>query len=211
MKKRILSILVDNTSGVLSRVAGLFSRRGYNIDSLTVGETQNPAYSRMTVVVRGDDQVLDQIEKQVAKLEDVRAVKVLKHGERVCRELILVTVAVEADQRPAVVAIADIFRAKIVDVGVDTLMIELTGNQNKLDAFVKLLNGYEIKEMVRTGITGLSRGARDMFDGFDVDFDSYYMSETPLLVGICTETECIREVMQDSALHKLHFIFRRKI
>jgi|GEM_PF-9905 len=168
MKKRILSILVDNTSGVLSRVAGLFSRRGYNIDSLTVGETQNPAYSRMTVVVRGDDQVLDQIEKQVAKLEDVRAVKVLKHGERVCRELILVTVAVEADQRPAVVAIADIFRAKIVDVGVDTLMIELTGNQNKLDAFVKLLNGYEIKEMVRTGITGLSRGARDMFDEFDV-------------------------------------------
>lgn len=172
MKKRILSILVDNTSGVLSRVAGLFSRRGYNIDSLTVGETQNPAYSRMTVVVRGDDQVLDQIEKQVAKLEDVRAVKVLKRGERVCRELILVTVAVEADQRPAVVAIADIFRAKIVDVGVDTLMIELTGNQNKLDAFVKLLNGYEIKEMVRTGITGLSRGARDMFDEFDVDFDS---------------------------------------
>ena len=172
MKKRILSILVDNTSGVLSRVAGLFSRRGYNIDSLTVGETQNPAYSRMTVVVRGDDQVLDQIEKQVAKLEDVRAVKVLKPGERVCRELILVTVAVEADQRPAVVAIADIFRAKIVDVGVDTLMIELTGNQNKLDAFVKLLNGYEIKEMVRTGITGLSRGARDMFDEFDVDFDS---------------------------------------
>ena len=150
---------MDNTSGVLSRVAGLFSRRGYNIDSLTVGETQNPAYSRMTVVVRGDDQVLDQIEKQVAKLEDVRAVKVLKHGERVCRELILVT-------------IADIFRAKIVDVGVDTLMIELTGNQNKLDAFVKLLNGYEIKEMVRTGITGLSRGARDMFDEFDVDFDS---------------------------------------
>ena len=172
MKKRILSILVDNTSGVLSRVAGLFSRRGYNIDSLTVGETQNPAYSRMTVVVRGDDQVLDQIEKQVAKLEVVRAVKVLKHGERVCRELILVTVAVEADQRPAVVAIADIFRAKIVDVGVDTLMIELTGNQNKLDAFVKLLSGYEIKEMVRTGITGLSRGARDMFDEFDVDFDS---------------------------------------
>ena len=172
MSKVVLSILVNNTSGVLSRVAGLFSRRGYNIDSLTVGETQNPAYSRMTVVVRGDDQVLDQIEKQVAKLEDVRAVKVLKHGERVCRELILVTVAVEADQRPAVVAIADIFRAKIVDVGVDTLMIELTGNQNKLDAFVKLLNGYEIKEMVRTGITGLSRGARDMFDEFDVDFDS---------------------------------------
>ncbi|MCH5266970.1 MAG: acetolactate synthase small subunit [Lachnospiraceae bacterium] len=172
MKKRILSILVDNTSGVLSRIAGLFSRRGYNIDSLTVGETQNPAFSRMTVVVRGDDQVLDQIEKQVAKLEDVRAVKVLEHGNRVCRELILVTLSVDAKERPAVVAIADIFRAKIVDVGVDTLMIELTGNQNKLDAFVKLLDGYEIKEMVRTGITGLSRGAQDMFDELDEGLDS---------------------------------------
>ena len=172
MKKRILSILVDNTSGVLSRIAGLFSRRGYNIDSLTVGETQNPAFSRMTVVVRGDDQVLDQIEKQVAKLEDVRAVKVLQHGNRVCRELILVTVSVNAQERPAVVAIADIFRAKIVDVCVDTLMIELTGNQNKLDAFVKLLDGYEIKEMVRTGITGLSRGAQDMFDELDEGIDS---------------------------------------
>ena len=162
MKKRILSILVDNTSGVLSRVAGLFSRRGYNIDSLTVGETQNPAYSRMTVVVRGDDQVLDQIEKQVAKLEDVRAVKVLKHGERVCRELILVTVAVEADQRPAVVAIADIFRAKVVDVSKDSLIMEMTGSQNKLQAFVELMADYEILELARTGITGLSRGSDDV-------------------------------------------------
>lgn len=167
MNKRVLSILVDNTSGVLSRVSGLFSRRGYSIDSLTVGETENPAYSRMTVVVYGEDQVLDQIEKQVAKLEDVRCVKVLKSGHRVCRELILVTVGVTAEERPAVVAIADIFRAKIVDVGIDTMMIELTGNQNKLNAFVKLLDGYEIKEMVQTGIAGLSRGAEDMFDEID--------------------------------------------
>ena len=172
MKKRVLSILVDNTSGVLGRISGLFSRRGYNIDSLTVGETQNPAFSRMTVVVRGDDQVLDQIEKQVAKLEDVRSVKVLQHGQRVCRELILVTVAASAQDRPAIVAIADIFRAKIVDVGVDTLMIELTGNQNKMDAFVKLLDGYEIKELVRTGVAGLSRGAQDMFEEFDDGLDS---------------------------------------
>ncbi len=167
MKKRVLSILVDNTAGVLSRVSGLFSRRGYSIDSLTVGETENPAYSRMTVVVQGDDQVLDQIEKQVEKLEDVRCVKVLKHGQRVCRELILITVAVTAEERPEVVAIADIFRAKIVDVGIDTMMIELTGNQNKLNAFVKLLNGYAIMEMVRTGIAGLSRGAQDMFEEMD--------------------------------------------
>ena len=108
MNKRVLSILVDNTSGVLSRVSGLFSRRGYSIDSLTVGETENASYSRMTVVVHGDDQVLDQIEKQVAKLEDVRCVKVLKSGHRVCRELILVTVGVTAQERPEVIAIAEI-------------------------------------------------------------------------------------------------------
>lgn len=159
MRKKVLSILVDNTSGVLSRVAGLFSRRGYNIDSLTVGETENPAFSRMTVVVRGDDNILEQIEKQVAKLEDVRCVKELKSGRSVCRELVLVTVGVSAEERPAVVAIADIFRANIVDVAVDSMMIELTGNQAKLSAFIKLLDGYEIKELVRTGIAGLSRGA----------------------------------------------------
>lgn len=167
MKKKVLSILVDNTSGVLSRVAGLFSRRGYNIDSLTVGETENPAYSRMTVVVRGDDLILDQIKKQVEKLEDVRCVKELKSGHAVCRELVLITVGVTAEERPSVVAIADIFRAKIVDVGMDTMMIELTGNQSKLNAFIKLLDGYEIKEMVRTGIAGLSRGAETLLEDFN--------------------------------------------
>ncbi len=171
MKERILSILVDNTAGVLGRISGLFSRRGYNIDSLTVGETENPAYSRMTVVVRGDDRVLDQIEHQLVKLEDVRSVKVLQHGKRVCRELILITVAVTPEKRSEIVAIADIFRAKIVDVGLKTMMIELTGNQNKMNAFVALLDGYEILEMVRTGLTGLSRGAEDMFDESDMDLE----------------------------------------
>ncbi len=161
MKKKVLSILVDNTPGVLSRVAGLFSRRGYNIDSLTVGETENEAFSRMTVVVRGDDQILDQIEKQVAKLEDVRSVKELKNEESVCRELVLITIGVSAEERPNVVAIADqIFRAKIVDVSKDTMMIELTGSQSKINAFINLLEEYEIKEIVRTGIAGLSRGAK---------------------------------------------------
>lgn len=116
MKKKVLSILVDNTSGVLSRISGLFSRRGYNIDSLTVGETENAEYSRMTVVVRGDDHILDQIEKQLAKLEDVRCVKELKSGHSVCRELVLITVGVEASNRPEIIAIADTFRGKIVDV-----------------------------------------------------------------------------------------------
>lgn len=168
MKKMVLSILVDNTAGVLSRVAGLFSRRGYNIDSLTVGVTEDPAYSRMTVVVHGDDDILEQIEKQLAKLIDVKEIMELKDGLSVCRELILAKVAVTAGQRQQVIAIADIFRAKIVDVSVDSLMIELTGNQAKLDAFIGLLEGFEIKELVRTGITGLTRGCTDRIAG-DMD------------------------------------------
>lgn len=167
MRRMVLSILVDNTAGVLSRVAGLFSRRGYNIDSLTVGETENPAFSRMTVAVSGEDQILEQIEKQLGKLEDVREIKELADGVSVCRELILVKVSVDQTQRQAIIAISDIFRAKIVDVAQESLMVELTGNQAKIDAFIKLLDGYEIKELVRTGITGLTRGSEDMADYID--------------------------------------------
>ena len=161
MSKVVLSILVHNTSGVLSRVTGLFSRRGYNIDSLTVGETENPAFSRMTVSVTGDDIVLEQIEKQVNKLEDVKSVKQLTGEASVCRELILVKVEANREARPAINAIVEIFRAKIVDVADNSMMIELTGNQEKLDAFIKLIEGYEIKELVRTGISGLARGFYD--------------------------------------------------
>ncbi|HIS30344.1 MAG TPA: acetolactate synthase small subunit [Candidatus Limivivens intestinipullorum] len=160
--RRVLSLLVDNTAGVLSRIAGLFSRRGYNIDSLTVGETADQRYSRMTVVVNGDDQILDQITKQLAKLVDVVDIKPLSEKESVSRELILVKVRADAENRQAIIAVADIFRAKIVDVGIDSLIIELTGNQSKLDAFIELLSGYEILELARTGITGLSRGAEDV-------------------------------------------------
>lgn len=159
MKKKVLSILADNTSGVLSRVSGLFSRRGYNIDSLTVGETEDGRYSRMTVVARGDDRILEQIKRQLAKLEDVREVRELKDGRAVCRELVLITVSVTPEDRPALASVVDIFRANIVDVEMDSMMIEMTGNQAKINAFIKLLDGYEIREMVRTGITGLSRGA----------------------------------------------------
>jgi len=158
---------VDNTAGVLSRVSGLFSRRGYNIDSLTVGVTQDPLYSRMTVVVNGDDQILEQIGKQLLKLEDVREVRELLPEESVCRELILVKVLASIEERQAVIAVADIFRAKIVDVAMESLMIELTGNQAKIDAFIKLLEGFTIKEMVRTGITGLARGSGDIADYLD--------------------------------------------
>lgn len=162
MKKRVFSILVDNTSGVLSRVAGMFSRRGYNIESLTVGETTDPKYSRMTIVVSGDEPILEQIEKQLRKLEDVIDIKPLEAGESVCRELILVKVRANAVDRQAIISVADIFRAKIVDVAKDSLVIELTGNQTKLEAFVNLLEGYEILELARTGITGLSRGSEDV-------------------------------------------------
>jgi acetolactate synthase-1/3 small subunit len=167
MKRMVLSILVDNTAGVLSRVAGLFSRRGYNIDSLTVGETQDPSVSRMTVLAHGDDQILEQIRKQVQKLEDVIEIKELLPGESVIRELILVKVMAAESDRQAILSIADIFRAKIVDVSTESLMIELTGNQNKIDAFIKLLEQYNIKELVRTGITGLARGSGDIADFID--------------------------------------------
>lgn len=160
MKKKVLSILVDNTSGALSRVSGLFSRRGYNIDSLTVGETEDSNFSRMTVVARGDDQILEQIEKQLAKLEDVREVRELVDGQSVCRELVLITVAATPKERAEIASVVDIFRANIVDVGTDSVMIEMTGNQAKINAFIKLLDGYDIMEMVRTGIAGLSRGAQ---------------------------------------------------
>ncbi len=167
MRRMVLSILVDNTAGVLSRVAGLFSRRGYNIDSLTVGETEDPKFSRMTVAVSGDDQILEQIEKQLGKLEDVKEIKELKDGESVCRELVLVKVQADQKLRQSVIAVADIFRAKIVDVAKESLMIELTGNQAKIDAFINLLEGFVIKELVRTGITGLPRGSGDIADFID--------------------------------------------
>ena len=162
MRRMVLSILVENTAGVLSRVSGLFSRRGYNIDSLTVGVTENPKYSRMTVVVHGDDQILEQIEKQVGKLVDVKEIVELSDGESVCRELILVKIEVNAEKRPQVIAVADIFRAKVVDVATNSMMIELTGNQAKLVAFIGLIEGLKIKELVRTGITGLAKGSSDL-------------------------------------------------
>ena len=162
MKQRVLSILVDNTSGVLARVAGLFSRRAYNIDSLTVGETADPRFSRMTVVATGDDQVLEQITKQLGKQVDVRDIKVLDSDKSVTRELALIKVRVSAEQRQNVISIANIFRANIVDVGTRSLIVELIGARSKLDAFLELLQGYEILELARTGMTGLSRGMDDV-------------------------------------------------
>ena len=162
MQKRLLSLLVDNTAGVLSRISGLFSRRGYNIDSLSVGVTADERYSRMTVVCSGDELILEQITKQLAKLVDVRDIKVLEPDNSVSRELVLVKVAAKPEQREAIISIANIFRANVIDVAKESLVIELTGSKSKLGAFVKLLEDYEILELARTGITGLSRGAADI-------------------------------------------------
>ncbi len=138
MSRHVLSVLVTNHSGVLSRVAGLFSRRGYNIDSLSVGVTENPQYSRMTIVTRGDDLIIEQITKQLNKLVDVIHIKELVPESSVYRELALVKINAGDNQRASIIEIADIFRAKIIDVSSETLGIEITGDQTKVEAFFRL-------------------------------------------------------------------------
>ncbi len=162
MNRHILSVLVENQSGVLSRVSGLFSRRGYNIDSLTVGETEDPKTSRMTIVVRGDDYILEQIKKQLNKLIDVIKIIELKPNQAVYRELALIKVDAPPESRSAVISTIDIFRAKVVDVGKESLTAEITGDQSKVDAFIELMSPFGIREIVRTGLTALERGSREI-------------------------------------------------
>ena len=158
-RKKILTMLVENNYGVTSRVSGMFSRRGFNLDSFTGCDTLDPRFSRITVVVHGDEQVLEQIEKQVRKLEDVVEIKVLAPEESVFRELIMVKIRANAAQRSEVSAIADIFRAKVVDVSKDSLIVEMTGSKTKLEAFINLMGDYEILELARAGVMGLERGS----------------------------------------------------
>lgn len=162
MYKRVFQLIVDNTSGVLSRISGLFSRRGYNIESITAGVSADSRYTRITIVASGDEDILAQIEKQVEKLVDVKDIKVLEPDESVYRELVLIKVKAAASERQGVISVADIFRAKIIDVAPESLIVELTGNQSKIEAFINLLEGYEILELARTGITGLSRGIENV-------------------------------------------------
>lgn len=158
MQKRVFQLLADNTSGVLSRISGLFARRGYNIESITAGVTADPRYSRVTIVASGDEEILEQIEKQLRKLVEVRDIKELKPEESVYRELILIKVRAASEQRQGIIAIANSFRANIIDFASESLMIELTGNQQKLEAFIGLMEDYGILELARTGIAGLGRG-----------------------------------------------------
>ena len=155
-----LAILVNNRSGVLMRVVALFSRRGYNIDSLSVGETEDPKTSRITIVVTGDRQIVEQIIRQVEKLVDVRKVYEMAPGRSLQRELVLVKLKSDADTRSQLTDIAEIFKAKIIDVTPVTMTMQLTGSLDKLESFLSLAEPYGIVELVRTGITALERGSR---------------------------------------------------
>lgn len=162
MDKHVLSVLVKNSSGVLSRVSGLFSRRGYNIDSLTVGRTEDQDISRMTIALNGDEDVLEQVKKQLNKLEDVVGVTDLNDNESVYRELVLIKVRANADNRAAINETVKIFRSKIIDLSTNTLTIELTGDEDKVSALISLMEEYGIEELVRTGITALQRGEKTL-------------------------------------------------
>jgi acetolactate synthase-1/3 small subunit len=158
--RHTLAVLVENSPGVLTRVAGLFSRRGFNIDSLAVGVTEDPAVSRMTIVVDGDERLVEQVEKQLNKLINVLKVSTLAPGECVARELVLIKVNAEPEVRSQILQIVDIFRAKIVDVGKRSLVVEITGDEEKVEALLQLLREFGVREVVRTGRIAMARGAR---------------------------------------------------
>lgn len=162
MNRHVLSVLVRNSAGVLSRISGLFMRRGFNIDSLSVGRTENPEISRITIALMGGDDVLDQFIKQLNKLQEVIKIILLKQDESVLRELVLIKVHADAAQRAAINDVVKIFRCKIVDLGKDTLTIEMTGDDNKINGLIKLMEEYGIKEIVRTGLVAIERGSKDI-------------------------------------------------
>ncbi|RBP68949.1 acetolactate synthase small subunit [Alkalibaculum bacchi] len=158
MKKYVLSLLVENNSGVLSRIAGLFARRCYNIDSLTVGKTENQEISRMTITVIGDEQILEQIKKQLNKLIEVIKIVELTPGDSVSRELVFVKVKADNTTRSNIIQISNIFRAQIVDVARNSLILQITGDEEKVKAFIDMLEPFGILEFIRSGATGLQRG-----------------------------------------------------
>ncbi|MEK7396341.1 MAG: acetolactate synthase small subunit [Candidatus Poribacteria bacterium] len=156
--RHTISVLVENKFGVLARVAGLFSGRGYNIDSLNVGETEDPSISRMTIVARGDDRIIEQITKQLNKLIDVIKVTDLTSEEHVERELVLIKVSAPSKVRSEIIQLADIFRSSIVDVSHESLVISATGDEDKVNALIEMLGPYGIREIARSGKVAISRG-----------------------------------------------------
>ena len=155
--KHTISVLVENKFGVLSRVSGLFSGRGFNIESLSVGETIDPAVSLMTIVTKGDDQVVEQITKQLNKLIDVIKVVDYMEVEHVEREMVLIKVAPKKDDKTEFLKLAEIFRGRIIDSGASTFTVEITGDEKKIEAFIELIKPFGIKEFVRTGTVAIAR------------------------------------------------------
>ena len=156
--QHVISVLVENRFGVLSHIAGLFSSRGFNIDSLAVGETQDPTISRMTIIVTGDDKIIEQVNKQLNKLIDVIKVQDITKDEYLDRELVLVKINCTSQTRGEIVQIIEIFKAKIIDVNQKTLTAEIAGPQDKIGAFLDLVKPFGIKELVRTGRIAITRG-----------------------------------------------------
>jgi acetolactate synthase-1/3 small subunit len=162
MSVHTLSVLVENKPGVLARIAGLFSRRGYNIDSLAVGPTEHPNLSRMTIVVNVEDSPLEQVTKQLNKLVEVIKIVELEPREAIERELLLVKVRADADSRGQVLDAVQLFRAKVVDVAIDAVTIEVTGNPDKLVDFLRVLEPFGVRELVQSGMVAIGRGSRSI-------------------------------------------------
>lgn len=158
--RHILAVLLENESGALARVVGLFAQRGYNIDSLTVAQTEDPTLSRLTLVTRGDDQVIEQITKQLHKLIEVVKVSDISESAHIERELMMVKVKASGEQREEIKRCADIFRGQIIDVSPTTYTVQIVGTSEKLEAFLEALTGSQILETVRTGVSGISRGEK---------------------------------------------------
>jgi acetolactate synthase-1/3 small subunit len=164
MSRHTLSVLVENKPGVLVRIAGLFSRRGFNIDSLAVGQTEHEEISRMTIVVNCDEHPLEQVTKQLNKLINVLKIVELEQGFAVQRELILIKVRADTESRSKVLETVQLFRAKVVDVALDAVTVEATGNREKLDALIRVLEPFGIKELVQSGMVAVGRGGRSITD-----------------------------------------------
>lgn len=160
MSKHTISILVNDQPGVMQRVSGLFGRRGFNIESITVGSSEEPGLSRMVIVTSGDDRTIEQIQKQLYKLIDVIKVVDVSENPMVARELGLIKVAAEPSTRPEILGVVETFRAAVVDIGPSTLIVQVVGDTEKIDAMVELLKPYGIRELSRTGVTAMARGSR---------------------------------------------------
>ncbi len=182
--RQTLAVLVENRAGVLARVAGLFRRRGFNIESLAVGPTEDPAVSRMTIVIEGDDRTVQQVVNQLDKLIEVLHVEAIKQEDTVSRELALIKVQAEASNRAAIIQIVDVFRANVIDVGKETLVIEVSGEEDKINALLELLQDYGIREVVRTGKIALNRGARCICtvneEGDEEEWQGFSTTGTPI-------------------------------